>query len=519
MVLLIHPPVMKPCEPPGGLLHLAGALEAAGVPFRVLDASLEGILFLLLSSDGHDKNDTWTRRAISHRDRHLCALHAMDTYGDLPRYRRAVSDLGRILKKRSAPYRATVGLADYRDDLYRAVSVADLLIAAENPEKNPFFPYYERRLEQIFGEREPEIIGVSLNYLSQAICSFALMGFIKMRLPRVRLVLGGSLVTSWHRRLGKKNPFAGLVDDLVYGPGEEVLLEMVGKKGKGQIISFPYEAFPLRDYLSPCLVMPIILSRGCYYGRCMFCPEREEKMPYRPLPFPVVEERLKWACSGEKLVHFLDCTLSPRLLSYLVDLSPGVPWYGFARFTEELTDESFTRALRKSGCVMLKLGVESGSQMVLDRMEKGIDLKVVSQALKSLTRAGIATYVYLLFGTPEEGETEARETLSFIAEHANFVSFLNLAVFNLPVGSRPDLICRPFYPGDLSLYEDFEHPKGWSRRRVRSFLEQEFKRQAPIRQILLRTPPVFTSNHAPFFHLRAMEGAHKGMNSFVIQAS
>ena len=40
---------------------------------------------------------------------------------------------------------------------------------------------------------------------------------------------------------------------------------------------------------------------------------------------------------------------------------------------------------------MLKLGLESGDQGVLDQMEKGFDLGEASLSLKSLKRAGIAT--------------------------------------------------------------------------------------------------------------------------------
>jgi len=58
---------------------------------------------------------------------------------------------------------------------------------------------------------------------------------------------------------------------------------------------------------------------------------------------------------------------------------------------------------------------------------------------------------------------------------------------------------RDFYEGDLSLYVDFDHPGGWSRKKVRQFLDKEFKRHPAIASILRRTPPVFTSNHAPFF--------------------
>jgi hypothetical protein len=58
---------------------------------------------------------------------------------------------------------------------------------------------------------------------------------------------------------------------------------------------------------------------------------------------------------------------------------------------------------------------------------------------------------------------------------------------------------RKFYEGDLSLYTDFAHPRGWDRKAVRTFLETEFKRHPAVSAILKREPPVFTSNHAPFF--------------------
>nr|MDJ0811388.1 radical SAM protein [Desulfobacterales bacterium] len=56
----------------------------------------------------------------------------------------------------------------------------------------------------------------------------------------------------------------------------------------------------------------------------------------------------------------------------------------------------------------------------------------------------------------------------------------------------------PFYDGDLSLYREFAHPKGWNRDAVRRFLSREFKKPAPIRRILNSDPPYFTSNHAAF---------------------
>jgi radical SAM superfamily enzyme YgiQ (UPF0313 family) len=186
----------------------------------------------------------------------------------------------------------------------------------------------------------------------------------------------------------------------------------------------------------------------------------------------------------------------------LMDHPPGPPWYGFARITQHLADPDFCSALKRSGCAMLKLGLESGDQGVLDHEQKGMDLQVASKALKTLARCGIATYVYLLFGTPSETLAEARRTLDFTVSHIDAIGYLNLAIFNLPAygPEARSLEVRELYEGDLSLYTGFVHPRGWERGSVRRFLDKEFKRHRAVAEVLRRDPPLFTSNHAPLFH-------------------
>ena len=144
-----------------------------------------------------------------------------------------------------------------------------------------------------------------------------------------------------------------------------------------------------------------------------------------------------------------------------------------------------------------------GDQDVLDQLNKGIDLLTASAVLQALKKAGIATYIYLLFGTPPETEDKAMKTLDFVVTHHDCISFLNLAIFNLPAGSveAQNLVTHDFYEGDLSLYKDFDHPLGWQRAAVRKFLEKTFKKHSAVAEILKRTPEFFTSNHAPFFVL------------------
>ncbi len=347
-----------------------------------------------------------------------------------------------------------------------------------------------------------------MNYLSQALCTFAMLGFIRRQWPGLTLVLGGGLITSWMRRPGWQNPFGDLIDHLVGGPGEAALLSLLGTPGARA--SLPehyrpdYDLFPLADYLAPGPILPYSASTGCYWNRCTFCPARAEGHPYVAVPADRVIEDLKVLVERTRptLIHLLDNAVSPALLEALVEQPPGVDWYGFARISRRLADLDFCRALKRSGCVMLKVGLESGDQAVLDAAHKGLDLALASRALRNLKKAGIAAYVYLLFGTPSETITKARATLDFTVKHSDAIDFLNLAIFNLPICTpqAQQLETKRLYEGDLSLYTGFRHPKGWDRGSVRQFLDKEFKRHPAVRKILLQDHPLFTSNHASFIN-------------------
>jgi len=500
-LLLIHPPVAKACEPPAGIARLAGTLAAAGIPCRVLDANLEGQLQLL--EQPQEAFDTWTRRALRHRTAHLDALRSPDTYRVPARHARAVSDLNRLLAAAGGKFGGTISLADYQQTQWSPLSSADLLAAAAHPEGNPFYPWFSRRLPALLDGAAA--VGLSLNYLSQALCTFAIIGFIRRHAPAATIVLGGGLVTSWLHRPDWSNPFGGLVEQLVAGPGEAFLLELCGAAPGLQPAAPDYHALPLADYLAPGTILPYSSATGCYWNNCSFCPERAEGNPYRPLPTARVLAELRQLCAAYRpaLVHLLDNAISPALLRGLAEQPLGVPWYGFARVDAQLADADFCRALGRAGCVMLKLVLESGDQTVLDRLHKGIDLGTATQALSGLRQAGIAVYGYLLFGTPAEDAAAARRTLEFVVRHAEQLDFLNVAIFNLPAfGAEAEgYATAPFYAGDLSLYTGFRHPHGWERQQVRRFLNREFSRHPAVAAILRRDPPLFTSNHAPLFAL------------------
>ena len=502
MILLIYPPVTKPCEPPSGIAQLAGAFDTHGIEHRLLDANLEGILYQVKRR--FDARDTWTRRAVKNASSHLDSLRNLNLYKKFDRYKRAILDVNRLLERSAGQDDIRISLADYEHRLLSPAKINDLYFAAERPEKNPFYPYFSQRIQEIIEKERPYFIGFSLAYLNQALCTFAMMGFVKRQFPAIEIILGGSLLTSWTKTPAWKNPFGGLIDHIVSGPGEEPLLAILGKKVPQKAHYMPAYAFEYADqYLAPGFIMPYSTSSGCYWSKCTFCPERAEGNTYSQRPISTVASELRGLVEATKpiLIHLTDNALSPALLTCLAENPPGAPWYGFVRVTDSLDDPDFCTALKRSGCVMLKVGVESGDQNILDAMNKGNDISITSRALKAVSEAGIATYVYLLFGTPSESEKEARRTLDFTVEHSSFIDFLNVAIFNLPRLS-PDcqgLQQSDFYEGDLSLYTDFIHLRGWNRRKVRNFVEREFKQHPAIKPIVLRQPPLFTSNHAPFF--------------------
>ncbi len=94
-MLLIYPPLAKPCEAPAGIAQLAGVLHGHGLPdCTLLDANLEGQLSLLGRQPQAD--DTWTKRACRGINDNLSRMRNPEIYTNPARYQRAVADINRV---------------------------------------------------------------------------------------------------------------------------------------------------------------------------------------------------------------------------------------------------------------------------------------------------------------------------------------------------------------------------------------------------------------------------------------
>ena len=166
------------------------------------------------------RRDTWSTRAHKHRLKNLASLRTPATYSNIDRYQRAVRDCNRVLELAgSAHPELSLSLANYEDTGFDPLASRDLLRAAQAYRNSLFFPWFSQYLAPHIEQHKPHFIGISLSYLSQALPTFALIGFLRATFPHIPLILGGGLVTSWMSNPEWSNPFSELVDHCISGPG------------------------------------------------------------------------------------------------------------------------------------------------------------------------------------------------------------------------------------------------------------------------------------------------------------
>jgi radical SAM superfamily enzyme YgiQ (UPF0313 family) len=79
-------------------------------------------------------------------------------------------------------------------------------------------------------------------------------------------------------------------------------------------------------------------------------------------------------------------------------------------------DEELVGLLKEAGCVRIAFGAESGSQKVLNAMNKGIQVGQIRQAAELCRRYGIEIYFYIMLGYPGEEWADIRETVQLLRD-------------------------------------------------------------------------------------------------------
>jgi len=168
--------------------------------------------------------------------------------------------------------------------------------------------------------------------------------------------------------------------------------------------------------------MNMTTTRGCPY-HCNWCAKPIWGQRYNVRSPENVVAELKWLKETYHPDHiwFVDdiMGLKPGWLQRFADLieeqDARVPFKSLNRVDLLLRDGDID-ALKRAGCQIVWVGAESGSQKILDAMEKGTTVEQIYEAVRRLHEAGIQVGFFLQFGYPGETRQDVEKTLQMVRD-------------------------------------------------------------------------------------------------------
>jgi radical SAM superfamily enzyme YgiQ (UPF0313 family) len=171
----------------------------------------------------------------------------------------------------------------------------------------------------------------------------------------------------------------------------------------------------------------LIATRGCPHN-CMFCSEVMRVSTGKRLrsrsAASVADEMEHLARQGVNICSFQDDSFSASrrfvqsLCEELIARNSRMPWMARAR-VDELSYDLLVM-MKKAGCIMLGLGVESGSERIIEIIKKQQGskswLELCRKAFRWTKELGIGTNAYYVLGNPSETRDEIEQTIRFALE-------------------------------------------------------------------------------------------------------
>lgn len=178
------------------------------------------------------------------------------------------------------------------------------------------------------------------------------------------------------------------------------------------------------------LVAHIMISRGCV-GKCYFCANTVTKIRYRSGD-NVKKELLdlidKYKIQGFCVVDDNFAINKKRVISICKEIkSLNLKWSSLSRV--DTVDIDLLKVMKESGCLEIKFGIESGSQRILDAMNKKITVGQIKQAIDLTYDAGINIKAFLLHGFPGENIESTKETITLLEQLKDKIKRISLFRF------------------------------------------------------------------------------------------
>lgn len=247
--------------------------------------------------------------------------------------------------------------------------------------------------------------------------------------------------------------------DVVFtGEGEESVLRWIQngcrEKGiiRGERVDIEKLPFPARHLIPDDKIymnnrvggksknsISMISSRGCIYG-CKFCAiQNRGKVKFRSLED--FEDEIKFLlkrypkCDG---ITLLDETFTLNT-KHAVGIAQILKKYGLeweCNSRVDTVNDEIIEALKESNCQEIRLGIESGSQQMVDNMNKGINLEKSKSVIKKLYENGIPIKLYIMHGYPGENIETSIQTIQYLNNMKQYIHRISLYRF-VPLPGSP----------------------------------------------------------------------------------
>jgi len=294
---------------------------------------------------------------------------------------------------------------------------------------------------------QPQIVGISSTTISFP-NALRVAQLVKQTQPETLVVLGGCHVTfTAPKTLNDHRE----VDVVVRGEGEETFSELLDcleeggdlsrvrglsyRHSDGSIVhnlprgfipdldALPWPARHLMQMEAYDGMGALFTSRGCPYA-CAFCAATAMSgHRYRCRQPRLIVDEMQHLIEryGCRHFSFLDDTftaLPNRLTTPVCQdiLQRGLNVTFACASRADAVSPQLIDELRRAGCIAVHYGVETGSQQVLDRMNKRIRLDQVRDAVRWAAEAGLEVLCSIILGLPGETEETVRQMRQFLAE-------------------------------------------------------------------------------------------------------
>jgi radical SAM superfamily enzyme YgiQ (UPF0313 family) len=341
------------------------------------------------------------------------------------------------------------------------------------------FPW--RRVEQVLQSLDADVYGLSCWTANRRGVALVAREIKRLR-PHAHVVVGGPHATPLAREMLAHHPD---VDTIAVGESEHTFLELLERLGAGdgtagiagtawregdRIVVGPERpaiedldtlASP-HDYFDTHIVMT---SRGCPW-RCTFCgAEASWGRGYRGQSVDYVLDALERAVARVpvKMIQIKDDTFTTnrkrvvQLCRGMRERKIGFLWSCDTR-VDVLGDE-LLREMRLAGCERLSLGVESGSQAILDAIDKKITPDEILESTALAKKYGIKVRYYMMVGNRGETRETFDETLRFL-ERAKPHQYI-FACLSVYPGTRDfdEAVKAGWLDGEFYFERDFQELK------------------------------------------------------------